>query len=226
MKTIRLNVDAQIPILGFGTWQLNDTICVDAVKNALLTGYRHIDTADIYGNHLEVAQGIRESGVPRNEIFITTKVFFPDLHGDRVIQKCKHFLSELETDYIDLLLIHWPNKKIPIEETLHAMNSLKNEGKIKAIGVSNFTIQHLEKALATGVKITNNQIELHPSFKQKEMREYCKANNITVTAYSPLGQGVDLQIPLIQELARKYTVSPAQVVLNWIITQNVIAIPK
>jgi 2,5-diketo-D-gluconate reductase B len=226
MKKLKLNSETEIPVLGFGTWQIIGEECVNAVKAALEVGYRHIDTADAYGNHTEVAQAIQESGIRREELFLTTKVFYPDLDKNTVLQKAAQFLHELQTEYIDLLLVHWPNKAIPVEETLQAMHSLKEQGKIRAIGVSNFTIQHLEKALQAGIEITNNQVELHPSFNQQELRNYCKSKNITVTAYSPLAQGADLEIPFIKELAEKYKATPSQVILNWLISQDIITVPK
>ncbi|OHA63686.1 MAG: hypothetical protein A2842_01300 [Candidatus Wildermuthbacteria bacterium RIFCSPHIGHO2_01_FULL_48_25] len=226
MKTIQLNATASIPMLGFGTWQLTGEDCVKSVRLALQTGYRHIDTADKYGNHGEVAQGIKQSGVPREDIFITTKIWRTDLAKDVVPASCERFLQKLQIDYIDLLLIHWPNKDIPIGETLEAMNKLKETGKIKAMGVSNFTKHHLEDALKTGIEITNNQIEVHPSFKQEEMKAFCDEKRIAVTAYSPLGRGQDIALPVIQEIARKHSANPAQVILAWLLSRGIIAIPK
>lgn len=226
MKKIVLNKNASIPILGFGTWELIGHACTEAVANALSVGYRHIDTADAYGNHSEVAKGIKKSRIKREDIFLTTKVFHPNLAGENVRACCERFLDELNTDYLDLLLIHWPNRTIPISETLNVMNELKKEGKIRAIGVSNFTIHHLRDAIATGTEICNNQIELHPSFNQKELREFADSAKITLTAYSPLARGRDLNLPVILELAEKYHVTGSQVVLNWIMQKNIVAIPK
>lgn len=226
MKTIQLNSKVSIPMLGFGTWQLIGEDCIKSVQFALQTGYRHIDTADKYGNHKEVAQGIKQSDVARNEIFLTTKIWRTDLAKDTVPTACERFLQELETDYIDLLLIHWPNKDIPIGETLEAMNKLKEAGKIRAIGVSNFTKHHIEDAISTGVEITNNQIETHPSFSQEEMKAFCDEKGISITAYSPLGRGQDIALPAIQTIAQKHSATPAQVILSWLLNRNIIAIPK
>lgn len=226
MKTIQLNKSVSIPVLGFGTWQLIGKDCVNGVRIALETGYRHIDTADKYGNHREVAQGIKQGGVPRNEIFLTTKIWRTDLAKDTVPISCDRFLQELQTDYIDLLLIHWPNKDIPIGETLEAMNKLKEAGKVKAMGVSNFTKHHLEDALKTDIEITNNQVEIHPSFRQEEMKAFCDEKEITVTAYSPLGRGQDIALPTIQTIAQKHNATPAQVILAWLLSRGIIAIPK
>src|SRR3989344_6841658 len=226
MKTIQLNNNVSIPMLGFGTWQLTGEDCARSVRHALQTGYRHIDTADKYGNHVEVGKAILQSNVSRNEIHLTTKVWRTDLAKDMVPASCDRFLKEHKTDYIDLLLIHWPNKDIPITETLEAMNKLKEVGKVKALGVSNFTRHHLEDALATGIEITNNQIEVHPSFSQERMKAFCDEKGITVTAYSPLGRGQDIALPVIQEIAQRHSATPAQVILAWLLGRGIIAIPK
>ena len=225
-KSLMLNKDASIPLLGFGTWQIIDQECVLGVEAALKTGYAHIDTADAYGNHKEVAQGIQNSGVARQDIFITTKVWNTMHKHDDVIESGERFLKELEIDYIDLLLIHWPIRKVPVGETLKAMDELKKRGLIRAIGVSNFTRHHIEDALAAGVEITNNQVEVHPTFNQKDLRAFCESKNISVTAYSPLGHGEDLNAPLMEELAQKYEKSPAQIALNWVMSRGMITIPK
>jgi len=227
MRTIRLNDAASIPVLGLGTWMLTGEICVESVLTALKLGYRHIDTADAYGNHREVAEGIKRSGIPRKELFITTKLHLSKgYERDTVLASGERFLEELGLEYIDLLLIHWPDRSTPFSETLGAMNELKKKGLVCALGVSNFTPHHLEDAFATGAEITNNQVELHPSFNQKVLREFCASKNIAITAYSPLGRKRDLELPLLAELAKKYEVSPAQIALNWILSRDMIAIPK
>lgn len=226
MKKITLSETISIPILGFGTWKMQGQTCQNAVRSALELGYRHIDTADAYGNHSDVAKGIAASGIEREKLFITTKVFNDDHERQDVLSVTKRFLTELNTDYIDLLLIHWPVKDIPVSETLSAMQELKESGVVKSIGVSNFTAHHIEDALKSGVDIVNNQIEVHPQFNQVELRTFCAEKNISVTAYSPLAQGEALKIPLIQELAKKYQATPAQIVINWMTTNNLITIPK
>ncbi len=226
MKRLSLNNESQIPILGFGTWQLHGDTCVRSTEYALSTGYRHIDTAEAYDNQVEVGRAIRNSGLKRSDIFLTTKVWMTNLAREKVKESCQRSLDELEVDYIDLLLIHWPNRSIPVEETLEAMNELKEEGLIKAIGVSNFTINHLKDALKTGVEVANNQIEYHPSLNQEELREFCQENNITVTAYSPIAQGRDLSIKTIRDLSLKYDKSGSQIILNWLRQKNIIAIPR
>ena len=214
-----------MPIMGLGTWQLTGNECVEGVSYALNLGYKAIDTADIYGNHLEVAKGIKRSGVKREDFFLTTKVW-NDKHGhDDVIKSGERFLKELEIDYIDLLLIHWPRTEVPVAETLKAMNELKERGLIKAIGISNFDVELTQEALEAGVEIVNDQVELRPSLNQKELRDFCATKNISITAYSSLKKG-DLELPVIAELAQKYGKSPSQIILNWTIARGMIAIPK
>jgi diketogulonate reductase-like aldo/keto reductase len=195
------------------------------VAQALLTGYKHIDTADAYGNHAEVAQGIKSSGIARNDFFLTTKVWNDKHHHDDVIASAERFLKELETEYIDLLLIHWPMREVPIEETLLAMDELKQKGIVRAIGVSNFTEHHIEDAMASGVEIVNNQVEIRPQWNQKKLREYCASKNISITAYSSLRRG-DPDLPLIVGLAQAYDKTPQQIILNWVIARGMITIPK
>lgn len=215
-----------IPIVGIGTWQITGAAARKAVREALAMGYRHIDTADAYGNHKEVGKGIKESGIKREDLFLTTKVWRDSFRHDDVISSAQRFLEELQTDYIDLLLMHWPNLDIPLKETLGALHELQKKNIIKAIGVSNFTIPLLHKALATGVPFVNNQVEFHPSLYQKGLEAFCNAHHIVITAYSPIAQGEDLKIPLIQELAKSYGKTPSQIVLNWITRKNIVVIPR
>lgn len=222
---IALRPGARMPILGFGTWKLQDDTCVSAVKTALETGYRHIDTADRYGNHRSIARAMKESGIPRSEIFITTKVWHSDLHHDDALSAGNRFLDELETDYVDLLLIHWPNAGTPLKETLEAFGKLKESGVTRDIGVSNFTTKHIDEATALRDDIAANQIEFHPSHNQEKLRAHCERFGIATIAYSPIAQGADLEIPLIRELAAKYGRSPSQVCLNWINGKGIAAIP-
>lgn len=226
MKTFELAPGVSIPTLGLGTWQLTGEKCIAAVVDAVDIGYRHIDTADRYGNHREVGEGIRRAGQKREELFVTTKLPPDGLTKSAVASNCERYLSELQIDYIDLLLIHWPNRAVPIAETLGAMDELKKQGSVRALGVSNFTINHLRDALATKIPFVMNQVELRPRFNQSELREFCKSNGITVTAYSPLGRGADLGLPLIQELAKKYGVPETQIILNWVMSRGMVVIPK
>ncbi|MCB9818663.1 aldo/keto reductase [Candidatus Nomurabacteria bacterium] len=224
-KKIKFKNGVECPALGFGTWQLQGEEAERAVKEAIEVGYRHIDTADRYGNHLEVGKAINESGIERSDLFLTTKLWDEDLSGVRVALAVDRFLQELNTEYIDLLLIHWPNQSIPIEETLIAMKACQDTGKVRSVGVSNFTEHHLEDALATGIEFVTNQVEVRPHFNQVALREYCTKNNIVVTGYSSLRAG-DMAEPVIVELAEKYRKSPAQIILNWVVSRGMIALPQ
>jgi 2,5-diketo-D-gluconate reductase B len=226
MQTIELNQNAHMPILGLGTWQITGAACEQAVTDALKIGYRHIDTAQIYNNHKDIARAFKQADVPRGEIFLTSKVWRTNHAKSDVITACKQTLDELETDYLDLFLVHWPNKDVPIKETLEGLQELKQNMQINAIGVSNFTVRHLEEALKAGIEISVNQIEFHPSLYQKELMEFCKANHIAITAYSPIAQGADLELPVIREVAKHHNKPAAQVVINWLIAKGMAVIPK
>lgn len=225
-KTVALKSGTAMPVMGFGTSRLTGSVGIESVKAALEVGYRHIDTADSYGNHEAVAKGVKLSGVPREEIFITTKIDGGDHAYNNVLSAAERYLEELNIDYIDLLLIHWPNRAVPVEDTLKAMQELKDAEKIRAIGVSNFTAHHLEDTLQTGVEVTVNQVETHPAFNQKDLREFCAEHNIVITAYAPLGRGADLELPLLLELANKYGATAPQIILNWVISRGMVAIPR
>jgi diketogulonate reductase-like aldo/keto reductase len=225
-KTLLLSNGQQIPVLGLGTWQLTGDLCTKAVEKALEIGYRHIDTAERYENHNAIGQALLQSGIPRKELFLVSKVWREHLERSAVLDACKRILEELKTNYLDLCLIHWPNGAVPIQETLLSLQDLKEQGLIKGIGVSNFTIHHLQDALKTDIEIALNQIEFHPTFQQTEIKAFCDSHRIAITAYSPLGRGQDIQLQEIQNLAKKYARSPAQVILNWIVSKGMVAIPK
>ena len=228
MTTITLKNDKTIPTLGFGTWQLTGDDCVEGVTTAVEVGYRHIDTADAYGNHTEVAAGIEKSGVAREDIFLTSKIFPRDnsFTAEGVKEHIDRFLEELNTDYLDLVLLHWPDREVPLEETLGAAHEAMAEGKVRSVGVSNFNEHHLEDAMETGYEIVMNQVELHPGFPQTDLRQFCEKHDIAVTAYSPIGRGESLEMPLIKELAEKYDKTPGQICINWLLSVDLIAIPK
>jgi 2,5-diketo-D-gluconate reductase B len=195
-----------IPVLGFGTWPLKGQQCFESVRTALALGYRHIDTADGYANHREVGQAIRDSGVTREEIFLTTKVRRNDLRRDDVIAACERFLAELQTDYLDLALIHWPNNDIPMAETFAGFQELKDRGAVRNVGVSNFTIARLERAGAITDGIIVDQVEYHPSLNQQSLLDYCQSRDIAVTAYSPVAKGQDLHLPSFRNWRRSISV--------------------
>ena len=227
MKTFTLKSGDEIPVLGLGTWKLTGAECVETVETALDLGYRHIDTAVDYGNHVEVGQGLANSPVAREEIFLTSKIVREDLRYDDVLATAKQALEDLGVDYLDLLLIHWPNKDIPLEETLRAFAELKEAGLIKNVGVSNFTINHLKDAFEINEElITLNQFETHPYLYQEELINFCQENNLGVTAYSPLARTRILDDEVITGLAEKYDWTPAQLTLRWLIDRDIIVIPK
>jgi len=226
MKNFELHSGNEIPALGCGTWKLSPEEAYQSVSTSLEIGYRHIDTADRYGNHDGVAKGIKKSGLKREEFFLTTKVWQTELGKKDVFSSAERFLGELQVDYLDLLLIHWPNKDIPFQETFEAFNELIEKNKIKSFGVSNFTIHHLKDLLDAKIHPNINQVEFHPSLNQKELKEFCDENHIQITAYCPIGQGTDLKIPQIIEIAKKYEKTESQVILNWLVSKGMVAIPR
>ena len=224
---VRLNNGIEMPWLGLGVFRLKEKGEVErAVKTALQNGYRSIDTASAYHNEEGVANGIKASGVPREEIFLTTKIKKDDQGYQSAIDAFYRSLEFLKTDYLDLLLIHWPmgNKSL---KTWKAMEELYKKGLIRAIGVSNFKIHHLEY-LFTMSKIIPavNQVEFHPKHSQPELLEFCKSKNIQLEAWSPLMRGNIVKISTIKKLAAKYNKTPAQIVLRWDIQKEVVTIPK
>lgn len=219
----------EIPWIGLGVWKVEDgDIVAQAVKTAIRSGYRSIDTAAKYNNESGVGQGIKESEVPREELFITSKVWNSDQGYDSTLQAFEESRKKLGLEYLDLYLIHWPVKG-KYKETWKALEKLNKEGLVRAIGVSNFQIHHLEDLLA-GAEITPqvNQVEFHPRLTQKPLLEYTKQQGIQLEAWSPLAQGgiglFDERV--IVDLARKYGKSPAQIVLRWDLQNGVVAIPK
>lgn len=219
--------DIAIPAVGLGTWQMKGDEGTAAVKQALELGYSHIDTAKMYHNENEVGAAIKKSTVNRDDIHLTTKIWHTDLGYDDVHAAIDDSLDRLQTDYVDLLLVHWPTDDTPIKETMRAFTEIQGEGKAKAIGVSNFTSDLLDEALDHAPSIAVNQVEMHVYHQQHELLEYCKENDILLTAYSPLSRGRVADDPLLQEIGEKYDKTAAQVALRWLVQQeNVIAIPK
>lgn len=229
MNSIRLNNGAVIPQLGLGVYLTQDgEETVNSVKWALEAGYRHIDTAMIYGNEKSVAQGIKESGVPRKDIFITTKLWNEDIRQGRAQEAFKRSLEALDTDYVDLYLIHWPADGY--EKAWEEMEKIYESGRAKAIGVSNFQVHHLETLMKNAhIKPAVNQIESHPYFTNQELIDYCLGQNIDIEVWSPLGgTGGNnvLSNDTIKSLAAKYRKTPAQIIIRWDIQRGVIVMPK
>lgn len=223
-----------IPWVGFGTWQTPDgQVAADSVKAALAAGYRHIDTASIYKNEAGVGQGIRESGVPREEIFVTTKIWNNKRGYEKTRESVEKSLERLGLDYLDMVLIHWPAAPHRVENweelnqsTWQALTDLYKEGKIRAIGVSNFKPHHLKALLEAEVKPMVNQIELHPGMTQQETVDLCKEHGILLEAWSPLGCGRLLDHPFLAELAAKYGKSVAQICIRWCLQKGFLPLPK
>ncbi|SCY58563.1 Aldo/keto reductase [Paenibacillus polysaccharolyticus] len=225
--TTTLNNGVKMPWLGFGVFKVKDgDEVVNAVKTAIEAGYRSIDTAKVYNNESGVAQGIRESGIAREDLFITTKVWNSDQGYESTLAAFEESMQRLELEYLDLYLIHWPVKG-KYKDTWRALEKLYKEGRVRAIGVSNFQTHHLEDLLMDAtIKPAVNQVELHPLLTQKELRDYCSTHEIQIEAWSPLGQGNLMEHPLLQDIAAKYGKSPAQVILRWDLQNGIVTIPK
>jgi 2,5-diketo-D-gluconate reductase B len=215
-----------IPKLGLGTSQITGSDCVEAVRDALEFGYDHVDTARAYGNEAQVGQGLHDSGRNRDEIFITTKLWYAELSAAGVHDQLERSLRDLRTEYVDLLLIHWPNRDVPLAQTLNAMVEAREAGRVRHLGVANFPSALLREALEHAPLLCD-QVEYHPLLGQPHVLEVARERDLMVTAYSPLAQGEALRDPVIREIAQVHGRSPAQVVLRWLLDQpNVGAIPK
>ena len=227
---IRTAGQANIPVLGLGTWQSTGQDCVDVISQALKMGYEHIDTAQAYGNEKEVGQGIKQSGVSRDKFFLTTKIFPDDMkfEPEKLIAAAKRSLADLDTDYVDLLLLHWPDDRVPLSETIPALCELQKQGLTRHIGVSNFNIASIiEAEKYADVPIVVNQVEFHPFIKQKTLQTFLNNHHILLEAYSPLARGDVFDNEIIKEIADKHNVTPAQISLAWILAdKHRIAIPK
>ncbi|UNL86773.1 aldo/keto reductase [Priestia koreensis] len=222
-----LHNGVHMPWFGLGVYKVEEgQTAVDAVRMAIQHGYRSIDTASFYKNEESVGKGIRESGIPREELFITTKVWNTEQGYEETLSAFDQSLTKLGLDYIDLYLIHWPVKDT-FKETWRALEKLYKDEKVRAIGVSNFNINHLERLLEDAkVKPMVNQVEYHPLLSQEELHQYCKENGIQLEAWSPLMRGQLLENPVLVDIANKYSKSTAQVVLRWDLQNGVVTIPK
>ncbi len=220
--------DARIPALGLGTWKNTGSQCAETVETALNMGYRHIDTAQVYGNEAAVGDGIAAADVARNNLFLTTKVWRTNLHYDDVLTSVRESREALGVEVIDLLLIHWPHPRVPIEETIAALETLHADGIVRHLGVSNFTVSQLQDARRSADRpLVTNQVLYHPYKDQSALQTFCADHNIALTAYSPLAQGAVLSDDVLHAIGEKYDKSPAQVALRWLIQQDaVVAIPK
>jgi methylglyoxal/glyoxal reductase len=230
-ETTTLNNGVKMPWLGLGVFKVEEgPELVHAIKTAICHGYRSIDTASIYGNEAGVGEGIREgmkeAGISREDLFITSKVWNADLGYESTIRAYEESLKKLGLEYLDLYLIHWPVEG-KYKEAWRALETIYKEGKVKAIGISNFQIHHLEELMKDASVIpVINQVEYHPRLTQEELKEFCQKHHIQLEAWSPLMQGELLNNPVLQEIAQTYGKSVAQVILKWDLQNDVVTIPK
>lgn len=219
---------SDMPNLGIGTWQNDDLEqCAESVRTALEMGYRHVDTAQVYGNESAVGDGIESASVDREEVFLATKVWIDKLGYDDVLASVERSLDRLETEYLDLLYVHWPANDYEPPETLSAFEELRTDGRIERIGVSNFEPHHLETAQdAIDVPIFANQVEMHPLLQQQALREHCEAAGVELVAYSPLARGSVFDVDVLSDIADAHDASEAQVSLAWVRSKGATAIPK
>jgi len=225
---VKLNNGVEMPWLGLGVWKAADGQEVsNAVKSAIECGYRSIDTAAVYQNESGVGQGIKDSGIAREELFVTTKVWNSDQGYESTLHAFEESRKKLGLDYLDLYLIHWPVKEKKYIDTWRALEKLYNDGLVRAIGVSNFHIHHLKDIFeVSGIVPVVNQVEYHPMLAQRELHAFCNSHNIVLEAWSPLMQGKLLDDPALTEIAAKYGKSVSQVILRWDLQNGVITIPK
>ena len=232
MQYLTLPSGAPMPAIGLGTYeQLPDRrrhiVGEEIVSRALRLGYRHIDSAAFYQNHGEIGRALAALGLARAEVFITTKVYRDKLAYDDVLAECEGALAELATEYLDLYLVHWPNKDIPMAETFRALGRLVEEGLVRDIGVANFTRINLRRALdATQIPIAVNQVEFHPYLYQEALLRFCRDHAIHLTAYAPIAQTRILAEPVLQRIGAEHGKSPIQIGLRWLLQKGLAAIPK
>ncbi|MFQ3475267.1 aldo/keto reductase [Halonotius sp. F2-221B] len=218
----------EMPMLGLGTWKNSDPeACAESVATALETGYRHIDTAQAYGNEDAVGNGIEQAAVDREDVFLATKIWIDNLAYDDVLETAEASLDRLGVDSVDLLYVHWPSRTYDAEDTLAAFNELYDQGKIDRIGVSNFEPEQLAEAIElSDAPIFANQVEIHPLLQQEELREVCADHDVELVAYSPLARGEVFDVAEIESIADDHGVSPAQISLAWLRHHGITAIPK
>jgi 2,5-diketo-D-gluconate reductase B len=216
----------EVPKIGFGTWQIIGRDCIEAVRDALDLGYRHLDTARVYENERDVGRGLSESGVPREDVFLSTKVWMDDLSAERLRSSLEGSLRDLGVDYVDLLLIHWPHPDVPVAEPIGEMERLAEEGKLRQLGVSNFPAGMLSEALEAG-PVFCDQVEYHVNLEQERLLKLARERDVLIAAYAPFGHGEVLADPVLAEIGRARGRSPAQVALRWLVEQDhVCALPK
>ena len=219
-----------VPAFGLGTFRLKDQVVIDSVTTGLELGYRVIDTAQIYGNEAEVGQAVAQSGVPRDQLSITTEIWTDNFAADKLIPSLKESLAKLKTDYVDLTLIHWPSPqgKVAVTEFMGALLEAKKQGLTREIGVSNFTVALMKEAIAAvgAEHIATNQIELHPYLQNRTVADFARQHGIKITSYMTLAYGEVLKDPVIEEIARRNDATPAQVTLAWAMQLGYAVIPS
>jgi len=219
--------NAEIPALGMGTYTINGNRGAQLIAKALGMGYAYLDSAQMYDNEADVGKGVKLSGQPREDVFVLTKVHPENIGKKDFLNSVEESLRKLSLDHVDLLLIHWPNPNVPVVESVGELIKAKERGYTRFIGVSNFNIAQINAALATGAEIVTNQVEFHCLIDQRKVHEFLRGKGISMTAYSPLGQGRLLGHPMLASLAKKYDRSQAQIALRWLVAHDgVIAIPR
>ena len=218
---------ARIPLLGLGTWDLRGRTCARVVEQALRLGYRHVDTAEMYDNEREVGEGLRASGVKRDEFFVTTKIWPPHFAPPALERAARECLARLRLSEVDLLLLHWPNPQIPLTETLGALGKVKREGLARHIGVSNFTVALIEQAVQeTGEPLVCDQVECHPFLDQSKVIAACRQHGMAVVAYSPIARGNARNDEVLKRIGSRHGKTAAQTCLRFLAQQNIVVIPR
>jgi 2,5-diketo-D-gluconate reductase B len=226
MRYVETN-GAKIPAIGLGTWELRGRACARLVEQALKLGYRHIDTAQVYENEREVGEGLRTSGVRREDVFVTTKVWTTHFAPNDLVRSTKESLAKLRLSEVDLLLLHWPNPQVPLSETLGALARVREIGMVRHIGVSNFTVALIEEAVAAcPAPLVCDQVEYHPYLDQTKVGEACARHGMGLVAYSPVAKGRIKDDATLTRIGRAHGKTAAQVCLRWLVQQNVAAIPR
>ena len=226
MQTVEVN-GASIPVIGLGTWELRGRACARLVEQALRLGYRHIDTAQMYENEREVGEGVRASGIKRSDVFVTTKIWTTHFAPNDLLRSTKESLVHLRMSEVDLLLLHWPNPQVPLEETLGGLAEAQRLGLTRHIGVSNFTVALIEEAVAKSTTpLVCNQVEYHPYLDQNKVLAACRAHDLALVAYSPVAKGRVKNAEVLTRIGARYGKTAAQICLRWLIQQDVVAIPR
>lgn len=225
---VPLKKGVKMPIVGLGTWLLSGDDCTRVVESALKAGYRHIDTAHAYGNHKSIGKAIK--GFEREKLFITSKILLEQVDPANVAESvqnaCDLALKELGCGYLDLYLIHHPNRSMPMNSVLKEMQALMKQGKVRSIGVSNFTLRHLQDVLEEKIPIVANQVEFHPYLNQKKLWGFCKRNKIQLISYRSLGKGALIKEEVFKKIGKKYEKTSAQIILRWLVQKGIPVIPK